>query len=375
MSNVPNPWNPTPSATSVATLNELTNLLLPVAPQNGSLIFVSDPSVFDFYQFAVSSNAAADGLTVLATSLGGTTRWVKTDIVSLPSIGNVTFGGGTDPATTFDGIATPTFANLVGSTYTLTRDIFLAGPSTVNAGITIATAGFRIFCNGLFTNNGDINANGKNAALGVAGGSSTLGSLGIGVAGGNGRAANTGVNGTNQSNGQSFATPTGGNGGAGGANGGGLGGTYTNNVAGNGGAHYLFSMLTGFLAGQASGGNQAQLYIIGGGAGGGGGGSDNGQVTGGGGGGGGGVLLLHAFNLVNNGTIRALGGNGASATGGGGNGGGGGGGGGGQILSLARFRSGSGSYSAAGGLGGNAVGAGGVAGSNGGNGEVHLFAA
>lgn len=293
---------------------------------------------------------------------------------TISNVGSSTYGGGEDGVAVFDGVAAFGFATLNGSVYTLSRDVFLATASSVATGVTLAGGGFRIFCNGVLTNNGTISADGKPAALGVAGGSSTLGSLGIGTAGGAGRANLTGVNGSAQSNGLQDAAAAGqcagGAGGAGGVNGGGNGGTYTAVVAGNGGANYLFSDMTGFLPGNASGGNQAQLQIIGGGAGGGGGGSDNGGVTGGGGGGGGGVLQLTVYSLVNNGIIRANGGAGAAASGAGGNGGGGGGGGGGVILSLSRSRSGSGTIVAQGGQGGAAVGAG-VAGSNGKPGHVN----
>lgn len=272
---------------------------------------------------------------------------------TIPSIGDITFGSGQDGVTDFNGVATFTFATLVGSVYTLTRDVFLSG-GTVEAGIELKTAGFRLFCNGTFhvIAGGIVSADGKAAVAGVAGGSSAFGSLGIGTAGGNGRANNTGLAGTNQTNVLGDASPAGGAGGAGGANAGGAGGTYNAGASTNGGSNYITPMLTGFLFGATSGGNQAQSLIIGGGAGGGGGGSDNAGVTGGGGGGGGGVLGFHALTLINDGIVRANGGAGADASGAGGNGGGGGGGGGGIILSLARLRTGTGAYQTNGGAGG-----------------------
>lgn len=287
-------------------------------------------------------------------------------------VGSIIFGSGQDGAAVFDGANTFSFATKVGSTYTLTRDLFLGDGSSCAAGVTIYTAGFRIWCNGTFTNEGLIHNDGRAAALGTAGAGSALGTTGIGTAGGNGRAANTGLPGTNQSNTLGDASAAGGAGGAGGANAGGAAGTYSPGAGVNGGANFLTSMLTGFLFTQTSGGNQASIQIIGGGAGGGGGGSNNAGVLGGGGGGGGGVLVLHALRLINNGTIRANGGAGAAASGGGGDGGGGGGGGGGIILSLAAIRYGTGTYVTTGGAGGAAI-AGGVAGSAGSAGHQNLF--
>jgi hypothetical protein len=228
--------------------------------------------------------------------------------VSFATSGGIQFGSGQDGIAIFDGVNVFAFASLVGATYTLTRDIFL-NTGEVKPNIELKTGGFRIFCNGTFTVDalGIVSNDGKSAVAGVAGAASALGSTGIGTAGGNGRAANTGLPGTDQTNTLGDASAAGGPGGAGGANAGGAGGTYTPSAS-NGGANYSIAMLTGFMFGQTSGGNQAQSLVIGGGAGGGGGGSDNAGVTGGGGGGGGGPLYLHAFHLTNNGTIRANGG-------------------------------------------------------------------
>lgn len=295
--------------------------------------------------------------------------------------GTIIFGSGQDGIAVFDGVNTFAFATLVGSVYTLSRDVFVAGGSRIAAGVTVKSAGYKGFCNGMFTIDptGVLSCDGNAAALGVAGAASALGTLGIGTAGGAGHAGvGVGSAGTNQSNTLQDAAAAsqcaGGAGGAGGADAGGAGGTY-NAVVANGGANYLASMLTGFFFNSSSGGNQATIQIIGGGSGGGGGGADNAGVTGGGGGGGGGVLLWHAYEFVVNGTARALGGAGAAASGSGGNGGGGGGGGGGIILSLARIRSGSGVYAADGGAGGAKLGASGVAGAAGATGHLNLFSA
>lgn len=292
------------------------------------------------------------------------------------AIGWIIYGGGNDGVVTFDGRALP-FATFDSGVYTLTRDIFLAGGSQNLSGITVYAAGFKSFCNGRFTNYGIIHNDGKDAVLGVAGAASALGTTGVGTAGAAGRTNNTGLNGTNQSNvlgdAALAAECAGGNGGRGGANAGGNGGTYTGGFA-NGGANYLSPMLSGFLYSQTSGGNQAQLSIIGGGAGGGSGGSDNGGVLSGAGGGAAGVLPFHALELFNYGIIRVGGGKGGNASGSGGNGGGGGGGGGGILLSLARRREGGGVYAAPGGAGGAGLGTGGTGG-GGHDGHLNLFSA
>lgn len=292
--------------------------------------------------------------------------------------GGIIFGSGDDGAAVFDGTNTFTsFASKNGSTYTLTRDTYLADGSIIQPGVTLNTAGFRLFCNGKLTvsSTAVLACDGKDASLNVAGGSSALGTLGIGMAGGAGHVGiGTGTNGTNQSNTLGDAAGAGGNGGAGGVDAGGTGGTYTPNTT-NGGSDWLLPIHSGFTFIQTSGGNQAQILPMGGGAGGGGGGSDNAGVNGGGGGGGGGVMVLIVFNLVNNGTIRCKGGKGGNAAGAGGNGGGGGGGGGGIINNLYRYKSGTGSMSCPGGTGGTHVGASGVDGSPGQVGHVNAYAA
>lgn len=291
------------------------------------------------------------------------------------AVGSIVFGTGQDGAADFDGINTFAFASLSGSTYTLTRDVFVSS-AHIHAGITVATAGFRAFCNGTTTvDAGGVIANDGHAASGVTAGTvSALGTTGAGVAGGNGHTGTgTGTNGSSiQSvNTLTDASATGGAGGAGGAQAGGNGGAYSS-ASTNGGANFLVPMLTGFLFTQQSGGGSASINIIGGGAGGGGGGSDNAGVNGGGGGGGGGVLVWHSFRMINNGSLRTKGGNGADAAGAGGNGGGGGGGGGGTILSICGSRSGTGTYDVPGGTGGAKIGGSGVAGSDGATGHKNL---
>ena len=167
--------------------------------------------------------------------------------------GKIFFGDG-EESPIFDGSNTYAYAPKVGSVYTLNRDIFLSS-ATVAAGAELKTGGFRVFCDGRFVNNGIVSANGKPAALGAAGAASTLGSLGVGVAGGAGRANNTGVAGSTQTQSIADGSASGGAGGAGGANAGGSGGLFAP-AAANGGADFLFTMQTGCMVGQTSGGNR-----------------------------------------------------------------------------------------------------------------------
>lgn len=282
------------------------------------------------------------------------------------------FGGGSDGKCAFDGTATFTsFASLAGSTYTLTRDVFLGDGSSIASGVTVYTAGYRLFCNGQLTNNGTIHNDGKDASGATGGTASASGSLGIGTAGGNGHSstAGNGANGTAQSNGLYDVSAAGGTGGGDGTHTGGTS-SYAAAAAGNGGSHWLMPMLTGFLQGPSSGGNQGITLPIGGGAGGGGGGNDGANGTGGGGGGGGGVMTLHVYSLVNNGAIHANGGAGAAATGTSGNAGGGGGG---YIINLYRKLSGAGTMTVSGGAGGAKFGSTGTAGAAGSAGDVNQF--
>lgn len=299
---------------------------------------------------------------------------IESILAAVAAIGSLFYGSGDDGIAIFDGTNTFPFATKLGNVYTLTRDTYLdgMGTSTVTAGVTLNTASCKLFANGTLLNNGLICNDGKAAVGGTAGGTtSSAGTLGIGTSGGNGRANLTGLPGATQAGTLGDASMAGGAGGAGGVNAGGAGGIYLSTPA-DGGADWLLPIMSGFIFRQTSGGNRAQLGIIGGGAGGGGGGSDNGGVTGGGGGGGGGVLAIHVLRLINNGIIRCAGGLGAAASGAGGNGGGGGGGGGGMILSVSRFRSGSGTMVCPGGLGGAPIGTG-VAGSTGNDGHVNAL--
>ncbi len=297
-------------------------------------------------------------------------------ISPIQEIGSIIFGSphGIN-APIFDGINTFSFASLTGSTYSLVQDIDFSDGAVINSGVSLYTAGYRLFCNGTLTNNGTIYNDGYSASGVTAGLHSAVGTLGTGEAGGAGHTGignGTGVAPVSSTNTLQDANPSGGAGGAGGASTGGAGGVYLPNTS-NGGSHYLVTLQTGFLYTQQAAGTGASLGIVAGGGGGGGGGSDGASCNGGGGGGGGGVIIMCILNLVNNGVIRANGGNGASATGTGGNAGSGGGGGGGIINIINRYYSGSGSISVSGGLGGTVVVGSGVLGSSGNPGHINHF--
>src|SRR5262245_52666679 len=84
------------------------------------------------------------------------------------------FGDGSDVSPVLDGTTTyNAFSTLTNpgasGVYTLSRSIFCLN-LTVNGGITLKTAGFKIFCTGTLTNNGTITNSGS--AGGNASGSS-----------------------------------------------------------------------------------------------------------------------------------------------------------------------------------------------------------
>lgn len=284
------------------------------------------------------------------------------------------YGG--DGVIAFDG--TTTVLGLVpsgGKVYTLTRDIYLAGGSSLDGTATISTVGFRIFCDGTFTVNGIIHADG-NPASGLTagtggGGTSGTTTLDGGSAGVNGR--NTVGNGANSSSTDhsSGAGHFGGKGGDGGNSGGGnSGGVNTAPVIAvvKGSAGIIYNWHHG-EKGVAQTTSGFTNVFMSGGTGGAGGGAKA-ASTSGGGGGGGGLVVLAAKTITGSGTIRANGGTGGNATvldaGGGGGGGGG-------VVFVYGTVSGV-TLQANGGTGGALSGTG-SAGSNGGAGTVVNFTA
>jgi hypothetical protein len=266
--------------------------------------------------------------------------------------GAAIFGDGSDGSLVYDGSTTILGMAPSANVYTLTRDIY-ASSLTVNTGVTIKTANFRIFCTGTVSITGTIKSDG-NSATTVSGGAGT-GTGTICASGGNGGPGGSNAAGTTGSTASSS--------GAGGA--GGAGGAATNAGGSGGGATQASNSLHGGVT---------SVRVLGatgpytGGGGGGGGGSSAATASGGGGGGGAGnVGLFCATVTVNSGgVISANGGNGANGSGSAGNAGGGGGGGGGAVLIVANTYTNGGTVQALGGNGGTGF----NAGSNGVNGSA-----
>lgn len=314
------------------------------------------------------------------------------------------FGGdGTDGAVTFDGVTTVLGLAPAANVYTLTRDIFCT-QITINAGVTIKSVGFAIFCQGVLLNNGTIQCNGGNGnagansigtAGGVTGGAATAaitapahytvlsgvpGGSAAGGAGATGNGVEAGPTGT-PSNVNAVANgavigPTGPAGGAGGNGGTGTGGIQR--PGGNSVAPTISRQIgrtpETAMAGASFAGSATLSYTgfnsqNGGSSAGSGGGGDGVNAGGGGGGVGssgavGGAIGIFAATINNNGTIQCNGGNGGAGgngftptvgnTGGGGAGAGGSGGPGGIIWLVYGALNDAGNIQALGGAGGAA---------------------
>lgn len=275
------------------------------------------------------------------------------------------YGDGSDGAVVLDGVNTYSFLGKSGNTYWLLRDTYFSS-LTIAAGISLqlgggGTATFRAFCKGTLSiaATAFIITAVNNGSSGATGGSNlATGSL---TPGANGPAGGTGVGAA----GTNVLGQSGGFAGAGGASGGTAGGLngVSALTAGYSLPHALpWASLMAAIGGNVSGG----LQFFPGGASGGAGAGD-GTNSGGGGGAGGNPLFLAAQNLVNNGTIKATGGNGAQGTAG--NVGGGGGGQGGPVMVIYGSYSGSGAIQSVGGNGGALRGTG-AAGASGGSGWI-----
>lgn len=274
--------------------------------------------------------------------LGGATikgtRSVGAGGLGGPALGRAigAFGDGSDGVTTWN------------VDQTLTRDMHLAGGSSVALGVNIHTNGFKVFCSGDFTDNGaNWDADGVDGANGAAqvggnGGAATnQGTLPRGIAGTNGANASAGGGaGGAAPAGPVAANGEGGVGGAGGAGGSGNGGVNAGSAGATVGAvtvdrrpalnpetwqKLIAAANTNLISGQGGGGGGA------------GGGNGVGQLAGAGGGGGGGAGILYLamarFIAAAAVVFRARGGKGgngqnADGTNSGGGGGGGPGGGG-----------------------------------------------
>lgn len=94
--------------------------------------------------------------------------------------GIFSFGDGSDGAAVFNGVDAVTGAGLVGSTYTLTRDVYYTS-ATISTGVTVKPAGYRMFGTGTLTLNGTalIERNGNAGGAGGNGNNATAGSIGV----------------------------------------------------------------------------------------------------------------------------------------------------------------------------------------------------
>lgn len=311
-------------------------------------------TIIDSLKMSLSGTAAA-GSILMTTGTDGYSTWKP-----FPRLLNDTqFGDASDGSVTFDGVTDClSFSTRSGSTYTLTRCVYLAS-ATVNSGVTVLGGGFRMFVNGILTNNGTISYAGNNASGATGGAARAANFIGGGSAGGNGALGLAGTAG-------SASTPNacGGAGGAGGAGtlAGGAAGSITVPTAATGGVRIVNALPYMTTLNNTSLTNPA----LRGGSGGGGGGGTSVLGTGGGGGGGGGALMIAAYQLDGNGLLTCAGGNGGSGSGAG-KAGGGGGGGGGFLVVVTRINNFAGTLSVAGGVGGTGVntGANGTAGTDG----------
>lgn len=254
------------------------------------------------------------------------------------TITNSSPGVGTlDPGLIGDGVDG---AVTISVNTTLTRDMYYSS-LTVNAGVTLNTGGYTIFCSGTVTiaatgfiaRNGNGGGNAATSAAGAAAAALAGVTTGTGAAGAAGGAGTTAAGGSGVSSGAQSGE--GGSGGVGGNGGGGSGG-----VGGSGGNAGVLTIRY-FRNVQANWKYTAvgtYMPLGTGGAGGAAGGGDGTNLGRGGGGGGssaGGILII--CNALNNlGTIQVKGGaggaGGAGALGNVGGGAGGGGGGGGKIM-------------------------------------------
>ena len=336
-------------------------------------------------------------------TIGGTTVQY-----TITNSGIFSYGDGSDGTATCDGSTSVAGMSLAGSTYTMTRDVYFTN-LTVNSGITVNCAGYRIFVTQSFVINGHVHRDGNAGSVGGNGdtdggggpgaggnGGSALsdgylkGSI-AGATGGNGGTSSggpshNGSNGNAVTNSLGFNGTNGGSGGSSAAGNNGSGGTGATATASN--VKLTVGVQLAQLLDVSSSGSTVKYTSSASGGAGGGGAGGGGGASGGGGGGsgsGGGVLAIYAKSITigASGSITSNGGNGgAGGTGhagvgggtqGAGGGGGGAGGNGGVIVLTYNTFTNNGSITVSGGTkgtggSGGAGGSGGSAGGNGANG-------
>jgi hypothetical protein len=296
-----------------------------------------------------SVDVSADTIALVGS---GNSITVNGNSLTSAPFGAGVLGSGYDGSFTWDGTTTPPNPGIgrpanapASSTYTLTRDLHAVN-MTVNAGVTIVTAGYNIYCQGTLTNAGHISADGNAASGSAVGTAQTNGKFGAGKSGaaggtGNGAAGtSTGANG--------YGVGAGGAGGAGATGTAGGGGTVGNVAT----APFLDPM-GALRAGVLNNGGTAVAMI---GAAGGGAGGGDGTNAGGAGGNGAWPLGIWAQTVTNTGQITANGGHGGTPAAG--NCGGGGGGGSAVLDVYSEHMTNSGTIQAIGGVAGAGVGTG-----------------
>jgi hypothetical protein len=264
------------------------------------------------------------------------------------------YGDGSDGTVVFDGTTANAFSTLSGSTYTLTRDCFLASGSVINSGVTVVVGGFnttlanpqafRMFCKGTLTNNGTISNNGAN-------GSQTSAYLGSAAQQGTVAGPSRGGPGASGAGTPYYVQSGSWGGGSGGGGGKGTSAASQANATGGNVTNGVVNMIPRGAQAILGVSMDAGSWTMFGQGGSGGGGTADGTNIAGSGGQGGGIVLIASVAFVNNGVVQALGGTGGSPTTGAC--GAGGGGGGGMVLFVtAGPVTGTGSTNTAGGIGG-----------------------
>ena len=268
-----------------------------------------------------SSASLLVGTQITINSLGGQWYGILTNISGNVSI----FGTGADGNVT------------ISTNTTLVADMNYNN-LTINDGVTLNSAGYKIYVKGILNTNttGTISNAGGNGtyngststAGGAGGGTGTLGGGGNGGASGAANGTNSGT--TGSVTGGAVNTQTGGVGGIGGTVASGRGGASGGASGGttNTGSVQIYPGVEGLINVT----NTSGTLLYGGSGGGGGGGGTGGEDAGGSGGGGGGGMMVVAFAITCSGFFTVNGGNGANANGTGAFGSGGGGGGAGFII-------------------------------------------
>lgn len=312
------------------------------------------------------TNIATDTLTIVRAQESSSARTIvagdqidaaitRKTLVDLQS-STALFGDGSDGTVT------------ISVTTALTRDM-MYDTLTVNSGVELRTAGFRIFVKNTLTCDGTIlHRHASSDYDGLVGGFGSIPAGSVGTASNGGAGANgAGSAGTNQAGNQGFGA-AGGAGGTGAGGAGGAGGTAaaSPDTSSGGGIGAMGTAVLAIMGRRLFNSGLAMFASAGGGGGGGG----NSTQPGPGAGCGGGYTVVTARALAGAGRITARGGNGAAATNA--NTGGSGGGGGGTVVLVSNSPSHSLTVDAPGGTGGAGNGTG-TGGSNGATGRVFTY--